>query len=215
VSPGEGRLVLEVQPRRRVRVAATITPVGRNEPVWADSQTVNMSGAFTWDLMTAGVPVAPGRYTLRVTATDPTGRSIQPVVRTLLVTRGPVDTLATPELADSQLLPDSVPVRRGQTLLAGVALGAGALALSSALGSNELGSGGNGRIVVAGTVSVAALIGFLNGRKYRHVPTNAMYNDEVLAHHNAQVMEVGDENQRRMASAPIRVRMQTARGGAE
>ena len=62
-------------------------------------------------------------------------------------------------------------------------------------------------------MSIAAIVGFLNGRQKRYSPTNAMYNEELIARHNARVMEITDENQRRLASADFRVRLGTPRGG--
>ena len=210
--PSGGRLVVDVAPRRRVRLSATITPNGRNDPVWTDEQLVNAAGAFEWDLTAGGAPVAPGRYLLRIQAADPLGR-IQPATRTVLITRTSVDTLATPELSETELLPDSVPVRPARSIIAGAALGVGTLALASLVGNDELNGGSGARYVVAGTVSVAAIMGFLKGRQRRYSPANAMYNDEVIARHNARVMEVNDENQRRLASAMLRVRIGTPRGG--
>ena len=213
LTPAASRLQIEVAPRRRVRLTATITPNGRNDPIWSDDQVVNGTGMFEWDLTAGGVPVQPGRYLLRVQAADPLGR-LQPATRTLLITRNGVDTLGVPELDQSELLPDSVPVRAANSILAGAALGVGTLALASLLGNDQLqGGGGSAKIVVAGSVSVAAIVGFLNGRQKRYSPANAMYNDEVIARHNARVMEINDENQRRLASAGLRVRLGTPRGG--
>lgn len=213
LAPAAGRLQIEVAPRRRVRLTATITPNGRNDPVWTDEQVVNGTGLFEWDLTASGQPVAPGRYLLRVQAADPLGR-LQPATRTVLITRMGVDTLETPELPESELLPDSVPVRPATSIIAGAALGVGTLALASLIGNDELpGGGGGGKYIVAGSVSIAAIVGFLNGRQKRYSPANAMYNDELIARHNARVMEINDENQRRLAAASLRVRLGTPRGG--
>lgn len=214
VMPAEGRFIIEVQPRRRAKVLASVAPARGGDAIWSDSITVNLVGQFEWDLMTGSTPLAPGRYILRMSATDPvSGRALQPITRTFTVAHTAVDTLDSPPPPTDQLLPDTIVKRSTSTLVAGLALGAGAIALTSVMGNNDLNSGGsgNGRYLVAGTVSVAAITAFFAGRHSRPAPANVSYNQQLLSEYDDRVRDTANENRRRVAAAPLRIRMQVNR----
>lgn len=213
VLPAEGRLIIEVQPRRRAKVNAAIVPARGGDPIWSDSISVNLVGQFEWDLMDSGQPVAPGRYVLRLSAVDPvSGRALQPMTRAFTISHAAVDTLDMPAAPDS-LLPDSVTSRPVSAILAGAALGAGVLALTSVVGNNELNSGSpsGGKYLVAGTVSIAAVAAFLSGHKRRPAPQNTAYNQSLFDDYNQRVRDIAAENRRRVNAAPLRIRMQVPR----
>ncbi len=63
------------------------------DPLWADTIAANPAGIFAWDLRSLGGVIAPGRYALRVTATDGSGRAPASVTRTLVISRAVADTI--------------------------------------------------------------------------------------------------------------------------
>jgi hypothetical protein len=212
ITPNAGQWPIEVQPRRPARVIASLARANaRADVIWSDSQAVNLAGVIGWDLRVRGTPIAPGRYVLRVMATDTLGRSSAPVTRNLTITRTLVDTLETPDPPTDSLLPDSDGSAHGPPtrLLAGLALGAGAIAVTSVAGNSSLNAGRSdgGRYVIAGAVSLAAVIGFLGSHHERPLPGNASYNGHVRQQYERRRLDDAAENARRLAAAPLRVRV--------
>ena len=212
LTPNSGTWPIEVTPRRPARVIAAIARTdGRGEVVWADTENVNAVGVVNWDLKARGALVAPGRYTLRVFASDSVWRFGPPTARTMTVSRLPADTLSTPDPPSDSVLPESLGVRRGPVgvLLGGAALGAGALALTSLVGNSALNSGHSdgGSIVIAGAVSLASVIAFVTARREHALPANEVANGQLRERYQHRRLDVAAENARRMAAAPIRIRV--------
>ncbi|HEY2806899.1 MAG TPA: hypothetical protein VGI92_13660 [Gemmatimonadales bacterium] len=211
VIPSQGRYGFEVRSTRPTRVTASITSA-RGDEVWSDTESANPAANFSWDLTTNGAPIAPGRYALRVTAPDGPGKPPATTVRNFQVSRVRVDTVAVPQVPDDSLLPEAVQVRRPSTLLAGVALGAGAIVLTSVAGNKAFsGNGDSGRFIVAAAVSTAAIVGFFNSRHSRPIPENINYNNNLRDRYEQLGADMTTENRRRQASAPLRIRMETTR----
>ncbi len=99
-------------------------------------------------------------------------------------------------------------------MLAGVALGAGAIALTSLAGNKDLNGAGHaetGRFVVAGAISSAAIIGFLTSRHQRPVPENVSFNQDLRDRYQQLQNDASAENRRRLAAAPLRIRTEAVR----
>ena len=217
ISPAMGRYAMEVRPRRRARIVATVTPAGADNatPLWTDTTTASPTGILTWDLTTGGAPIRPGRYTIRLVATDNSARTPATMSRTIVISRLAVDTIVAPQLPEDSLLPETRQARPASGLLAGVALGAGAVALTSFAGNRDLNGGAmrpeSGRFLVAGAVSAAALIGFLTSKGQKPVPENITWNQDLRDRYERLQNEMATENRRRLAAAPLRIRMEAAR----
>lgn len=209
-----GRFVFDVLPRRRATIVASIAPASdvRVTPVWADTETISSSGTFGWDLRRRGAAAQPGRYTLRVTAVDSAGHAAAPITRTLVVSRLTTDTLDMPDPPDYGA-PAVLRSRRLPVVAAGVALGAGAIAMTALAGNSSLNSGRSDgmRFVVAGAVSTAAIVGFLTGAPARTLPPSPARIAQLRAEHEQEVRDAAAENRRRLAAAPLRIRVEGAR----
>ena len=216
IVPFQGRYAIEVRPRRRARVTASLTPVGAEsaEPLWSDTTMASPVGIFTWNLSTGGAVIRPGRYALRVTAWDNSSRAPATSIRTLVISRLPVDTLVAPTMPDDSLLSETQRARPASGLLAGVALGAGAVAITTLVGNKDLNSAGSAepaRYIVAGAISAAAILGFLTSKREKPVPENIAFNQDLRDRYERMQNEMTAENHRRMAAAPMRIRMEAAR----
>ncbi len=214
IRPGQDRLRLEVRPTARARVAFAVAPIETPQVlVWTDTQTVDLVGRVLWDL---AVPdsayVADGRYVLQITATDASGDVAPPVERILYVARLPVDTAAHPAPFDSTtLMPETLRIARAapSRLLLGAALGVGALLTPSLLGSGDVGGGRGRSVAIGGVVTVAGIVGFLAGHRDRPLPENVEQNRQLLDRDANQRGVVAAANARLVASASIRVRVES------
>ena len=215
VQAGRGRYTFEVRPARRARVIASIVPAGNEqaEPLWADTTSANPVGVFSWSLRAGSSTIMPGRYALHVVASDGSNHPPVYVSRTFTVSRVPVDTITASALPEDSLLPEGTLVRRPSSLVAGLALGAGAVMMTSLVANKDLNSGHSepGRYVVAGAVSLAGLVGFLKGRQERSLPENISYNQNLRDRYDRLASDAAAENRRRVANAPLRVRMDPVR----
>lgn len=212
IVPGQGRYSFEVRATRPTRVLATVTSARGDDVLWADSAWANPAGTFNWDLTANGAPIAPGRYALHVTAPDANGRPPATFVRNFQVSKVHVDTVAVPSALEDSLLPETVEVRRPSSIIAGAALGVGALVLTSVAGNKAFGSGGGAdRFVVAGAISTATIVGFLHSRRARPIPENIAFNDDLRDRYQRMYSDMSAENRRRLASAPLRIRMENTR----
>ena len=212
--PSGGVLVIAAQPTRRAVVRFRITLGDATGPsVRVDSQVTGGEARFAWDYHLAdGTLLAPGRYTLVVAARDSQGEVSPVLERSLRVDREVVDTLPhpLPPLA-SAFAPETLSLKRAPpaVLLAGALLGAGTLGLERALGNSALTGGkpaGTGSYVVAGSVAVAAVAGFLAGHRTRPVPENILRNAELRQRWLRDREAVLAENDRRRGSARVRIR---------
>ncbi len=213
VAPLAGQLRLDVRPSARARAVVSVeTPTA---VLWSDTQTVDITGRVLWGLTGAdGVPVPDGRYLLRVTATDlEFGQAAPLIERTLLVERTESDTTPLPPPLDaSALLPESQRLARASPsrLVVAALLGAGAALAPAVLGAGDVARGGNGRAtLVAGAVSLAGIVGFLSGHRLRPLPENAAYNRELRERDEQRRGTIAAENARRLAAAPLRIRIES------
>jgi hypothetical protein len=112
--------------------------------------------------------------------------------------------------------PETLRLKRAPAavLLAGAALGAGTLALERALGNSALtqgGATGSGSYLVAGSVSLAAVFGFLGGHRTRPVPENILRNAEVRQRYERDREAALAENVRRRQDARIHIQFEPER----
>ncbi len=209
VIPAEsGVLRIGIRTSRRVPLTAAIVPEGAAlEPaVYRDSQSVGGTGEFEWRLAGAG-PVAPGTFTLQVTARDPGAATT--FSATLRVERVAVDTEPIPSALDpATLLAESleVRVRRPRALLTGLAFGAAAATLAT-LGPDGSGSGSDVRaVVVGGAISLGGIAGFLRrGTATRPISRNVAANRAAQAANAAARDSVAQSNARRRTRAGVRI----------
>jgi hypothetical protein len=138
------------------------------------------------------------------------------VERVLEVSRVAVDTQPHPApLGPGDLRPETVELKRGSPagLTVGLALGAAAALLPTALGATELNSGlgGDGTAyAVAGAVSLAGIVGFMAGKRVRFVPGNARYNAELMERNARDRQAAVEQNRRLLEAAPIRIRREAS-----
>lgn len=218
VSAQDGRYRITTQPTHRSRVVATISPADApGQLVWGDTAVVSGVRTATWNLRARdGSVVAPNRYVLFVRATDSLGRASQIVERILVVSRVPVDTQPYPRaLEPGDFRAETLHIRRGSPagLAAGLALGAAAAVLPSALGATELngGQGGDGTAyAVAGAVSLAGIVGFLAGRRTRVMADNIRFNLELRQRDVLSRQAIAQQNRRLHEGAAIRVLLEGA-----
>jgi hypothetical protein len=211
-----GRLVVAVRPTHQATVEFRIARED-GETLWTEARDAAGETRFEWDYhLSDGALPAPGRYAASVTARDAQGE-VSPVVERLFsVQREVVDTLPHPPAPPAtDFLPETVRVPRAGpgVLLAGVAIGAGTLMLEGALGNSSLNSGrssGTGSYLVAGSVTVAAVIGFLAGHRTRGVPGNVLHNAQVRAQYQLDRDATIAENARRRQNAGVRFRFDEA-----
>jgi hypothetical protein len=203
-----GRLRISGGSSYAAKVVAVVTPADAPTVVlWTDTQRVNGAG-LAWNLRRAdGTLIEPGRYALRLHALDSIGQVSQPTERILQVTRLPVDTQAAP--APPTFAAESLRLRGTPTsLLLGVALGAAAVALPSAMGNPDLNSdlkADGTSYAVAGAVSLAGIVGFLAGHRVRSLPENIQRNREALGRYEQDRARIALLNARARENAPVHV----------
>ena len=218
LSVADGRLPITPRPSRRARGVVTVSPADApTAVVWSDTLPAGSTGALGWDLRTReGALATPGRYSMRVTAVDSAGEVSATIERVLEVSRVAADTQPLPPpLAPSAFAPETLRLRRGSpgAVLIGAGLGAAAALLPSALGRTELNQGLSGdgtAYVVAASVTVAGLAGFLGGRRVQPMPENALRNTELLRRDEASRAAIQAANALARENAPVRVRLEGA-----
>jgi len=215
IAAQNGRLRIGATPSHGARVAVVVTPADAPTVViWADTELVRGVGALGWDLRGRdGNPVEPGRYAVRVSATDSVGVVSPLVQRVVLVERVVSDTQAIPEpLLPSAFAPETLHLRRGSPagLAAGLVLGAAAAFLPSALGNAAL-SGNtatSGAYAIGGVVSIAGIAAWMTGQRARPMPENAARNAQLRLQHANAVRTAEQANAATRAAAPFRVRLE-------
>lgn len=207
-----GRLRISGSASYPARVVAIVTPADVPATiVWSDTQQVGAGGTRAWNLRGRdGQLVAPGRYTLSVKAVDSLGQVSPTIERVLLISRVPADTQALPP--PPTFAPETLRLRGSPTSLAvGLALGAAAVALPTALGSPDLNSGlqaDQTSYAVAGAVSVAGIVGFLAGHRVRPIPQNIQRNRELRERYAYNRQTIAQLNARARENAPVRVQVE-------
>ena len=152
----------------------------------------------------ATAPVAAARYYLRVASLDASGEPVRVVRVPLEITSNSPDTVAQPSRPDSLLLPERTPLgRKPEALIGGVLAGIGLAALPSVIGSEADLS--PGRFVLAGSVTVAGVVGFLTQRGGKPIPANIGANEAVLQEWRTQADLVAQENQRLRATVDLSI----------
>jgi len=163
-----------------------------------------------WDgLDSAGTPVPSGQYVLTVQSRDRTGVVARVARVPLEIVATSLDTLPHPAPpAESLFLPERTGSGPGvRALLAGVVGGAGVVLLSSSFAPDaDLSSG---RLVVGGAMTIGGLIGFLNQRRGRPIPSNVARNDAVRRAWAVQRDSVVGDNLRRRATVDLEIRAGT------
>ena len=207
-----GRLLIEVRPTFRARVVLVVSLADALAPTWTDTALVGGVGTLAWDLRSmSGAVVAPGRYSLRATAGAALGQMSQTVERILLVSRVPVDTQALPMAPTA--LPESLQVRGGSpvSVTLGLAFGAAAAFLPTALGNPALKAGADASVAayaVAGGVSLTGIVGLLAGHRWRQFPANTARNLEQRRSYQLRLAEVVASNRRARENADVRIRVE-------
>ena len=209
-------LPITLRPSRRARGIVTVSPADAPTVIlWGDTLPVGASGAVGWNLRGRdGALVTPGRYALHLSAVDSAGEESAPIQRIVTVERVPADTQALPApLQQSAFLPETLRVRKASAgaVLVGAGFGVAAAVLPTALGRTELNSGlaGDGTAyVVAGSVTLASLVGFLTGVQARYSPENAERNAETRQQDAAMRSRIVTANAQARARAPVRVRLE-------
>ena len=215
VAPRGGVFVIAASPSHRAEIRLRIEQLSQpRSPVEADSQLAVTTAAFHWDLrLHDGSLLPPGRYALAVTARDSAGHTAPAIERTLEVERVAVDTLAHPAPPPaSAFAPESRRLKHasGLVVVAGLALAAGAISLDDALGNSAMRTGlprATGSYVVAGSLSLAGLVGFLAGHRTQLLPQNVIRNQELREQYARNLQAVITENTRRRSEAPVRIRV--------
>ena len=208
-----GLLRVTTQPNFDARVLLSVRAVDTPGPLlWADTSESSGAATSTWNLRGPdGEIVAPGRYVLRVSASDSVGRSSPAVDRLLVVDRSPVDTLDSPAPL-GPMAPESVHLIRGSplSLAAGLVVALSAVALPSVLGNAELQSGASypSSIAVGAVVGAASVVGFVRGSRVRQLPGNVLLNSQTREQDAAERRRIELENVRRREAAPIRVQVE-------
>jgi hypothetical protein len=215
----EGDLLpIAPRPSRLARGVVTVSPADApTVVVWGDTLPAGAAGALGWNLRTReGVLATPGRYALRVTAVDSVGEVSGTIEHVLVLSRVEVDTQPLPPpLAASDFAPETLLLRRGSpgAALIGAGLGAAAALLPAALGRSELNQGLSGdgtAYVVAASVTVAGLAGFLGGHRVRPMPENALQNADLRRRDEESRTAIQAANALARESAPVRVQLEGA-----
>jgi hypothetical protein len=213
----DGRLAVLPRPSRPARTVVTVAPVGAPAGSMLTNSDTLPAGAtvpLVVDLRySGGRPFENGRYTLTLTATDSSGTQASIPWTMVIQSQPPVVQPEPRRLAESDLRPETLQVRyrAPSTLLAGAGLGIAAVALPSVLGRTEVNKGlasDATAYVVAGSATVAGIIGFLNGRRAVYQPENARLNAERRARYEADVQRVRAANEEARRVPPIRVTME-------
>lgn len=211
-----GRLRIETRPSYRSRVVVSVAPAeAPTAMLWTDSGVTSGVRTTGWNLRGRdGALVRDGRYAITVRAIDSLSQVSNTIERIINVARVPADTAPVPPLLGLEAFaPETLELRTAPAALAlGVGLGAAAAFLPMALGSTQLNSGLKNDVTayaVAGTVSVAGVIGFIRGRRTRISQENIRRNRELRDNNEHRRQEVTQANQRARENAPIRVRLES------
>lgn len=157
-----------------------------------------------WDgLDAAGLPAPVERVLLRVVSFASSGQLAATQQLPLEIRRLLPDTTAWPDPpADSAFLPERA--ARGpatRALAGGALLSAAAIAIPSVVGGSE--TSGGPRIVLAGAVGVAGVVGWVLHRPGRPLTANVRANQALRDAWQRQVAEVQAENARRLAAVRL------------
>jgi hypothetical protein len=166
----------------------------------ADSLVVRWDG-----LDSAGAQPAIGRFHLVVVSRNPRGQPLRRVLLALETTGRVPDTLPHPgPPAAAQLLPERQTGGPAWRALLGGVVAGGAAALLPAVITGE-GSGSGARFVVASSLGITGIVGFLAQHPGRPLPRNIAANRAAQDEWRRQVDAVIAENSRRARAVRLRV----------
>jgi len=168
---------------------------------------VGDSLVIRWDGRAAdGSPPDSGRYRLQVASHGGDGRVVRSVAIPLDVSRVRRDTLPWPApVPDSLILPEQAPGRSGVGALgAGFAAALAVVVLPSVVAGSASGAGT--RFVVAGGLSVAAVLGFRGERRPQPIPGNIAANRTLQAAWQQQADSVHAANVAREGEVRLLIR---------
>ena len=212
----DDRLPIVPRPSRHATATVVVGPADAPAVVlWSDTLRAGASGALGWNLRDRTGDVVPaGRYALRVTAMD-SAREVSPTIeRVLVVTRAEPDTQPLPPaLTQAAFEPETLRLKHAAptVLLVGAGLGAAAALVPEALARGELNEGrqkDGTQLVIAGSVAVAGIVGFLAGHRVQPVPEATRRNAELRQRDAANRQTIVRANAEARANAPLRVRLE-------
>jgi hypothetical protein len=219
LSGPEDQLAITLLPARRARTVVTVRTAGESSVLWrSDTLPAGESRPILWLPRSNGRPLPNNVYGFEVTGVDSVGTLATPVRWTMrLIALPPVAQPAPRELSASDQRPETLQVRHrsAATLLAGAGLGVVAAVLPTAFGRTEVNAGLAGdatAYVVAGSVAVAGIIGYLNGRRAVYQPENARLNAERRARYEADVRAGRAANEQARQRPPIRLQIERSAG---
>ena len=158
----------------------------------ADSLEVQWDGQVR-----PGIPVAPGRYVLRVRSEELSGRAVRRVDLPLDVRVIEQEPLPVPDAPpDSAFRPEHAASGPGlRALLGGIVAGAAVAVLPAVVASSE--DLGSARFAAAGGIGLAGVIGFFAQRPGRPLDANIAANEAIRDAWRRRVEETRNENERR------------------
>ncbi len=209
-------LAITPRPTRRARTVVTVAAV--NAPVGSvlissDTLGLGAPGALTVNLRRPdGSSYLQGgqRYRFTITAVDSfDSRASQDWVMRAEIQR-PVTRPLPGDVPDAELRPETLQVKQRSmpALLGGAGLGVVAALLPTAFGQSTLNSGLSGdgtAYLVAGSLTIAGVAGFLNGRRAVYSEENARYNASRLRLHEDSVQAIRRANELAQQRPPIRL----------
>lgn len=200
--------------RTVVTVAAVDAPVG-SVLVSSDTLGLGSPGALTVNLRRpdGSSSLQNGqRYRFTITAVDSLGfRASRDWVMRAEIQR-PVTRPLPGDVPDAELRPETLQVKQRSmpALIGGAGLGVVAALLPTAFGQSNLNSGLSGdgtAYLVAGSLTVAGIAGFLNGRRAVYSAENAQFNASRLRLHEDSVQTIRRANELAQQRPPIRLFM--------
>jgi hypothetical protein len=153
-----------------------------------------------------GRPLASGSYFLTVTSLSTAGRVLR-ILQVPFDLRGAAeDTLPDPPPpADSLFLPERLGSGpRVEAVLGGLVSGVAAAALPSLMASGSALS--PARFVLAGSVGLAAIVGYATHRPGRPIRANVEHNSALREAWRTEVGRVTEQNAARRAASTLRIR---------
>jgi len=215
LSGPEDRLAITLLPARRARTVVTVRTAGESSVLWrSDTLQARELRPILWLPRSDGRPLPNNLYAFEVTGVDSVGTLATPVRWTMRLTALPPVAQPLPrELSASDFRPETLQVRHrsAATLLTGAGLGVVAAVLPSAFGRTEVNAalaGDATAYVVAGSVTVAGIIGYLNGSRAVFQRDAAESNAQRRAQYEAQVRAVRAANEQARQRPPIRLQIE-------
>ena len=202
--PGRGRIPLRFVTTRHARVQAVLRRAGGAlDPVVSFRWTAEGASEPPWDgLDQEGQRLAPGRYHLEVSATATTD-SLRDTVALNLDVRYDHEPLEDTLVFDpASLLPERQPPSVARSRLAtGLAAGAIAFAVPSAIGHGELAGTRKHATLMAGVTAGGGIAAFVLLRRESAIPANVLENARRREEHARRNREIRERNETRMREA--------------